>query len=368
MDVIVLGFLTAFFLVLFATPSLIKVAKMKQLVDEPTEDRKLHSKSVPTIGGIIIFAAVLFSWALWFPADDRNSTHYVNSPIILQEAFKHFHYIAASLLILFFVGVKDDIIGMEPRKKLMAHIVVGFILVIMADIRITHMNGVLGMEEIPDWASILLSVFVYTVIVNAFNLIDGVDGLAAGIGLVNCVAFGVWFYFAKNIPMACLAFILGGALLGFLVFNFSPAKLFMGDSGSLIIGVLISVLAISMIETKTSAMPEAMKTFPTPIMAAAILVYPLIDTLRIFIVRASRGQSPFSADKNHIHHRLLLLGLNHRGTVVTLYFYNLVVIGATFWAGLNFDVHAALLIAIGIAIVLISVPFLMKPKAPVVKK
>lgn len=360
MDVIILGFFTAFFVVVLATPSLIKVAKMKHLVDEPSEERKLHSKSVPTIGGIIIFAAVLFGWALWFPAEDWQ---YDWASINIEEAFKIFKYLGACLLILFFVGVKDDIIGTAPVKKLMAHMVVGFILVLMADVKITSLHGIFGFEEaIPDWAQVILSVFVYIVIVNAFNLIDGVDGLAAGIGFVCCILFGVWFQMAQNPPLSLLAFVLAGALLGFLVFNFSPAKIFMGDSGSLVIGVIISVLAIGLIEQDTSLMPEKLQTLPTPILAMCILVYPLIDTLRIFIVRTLKGQSPFSADKNHIHHRLIRIGLSHAQTVLVLYTYNLIVVAIAVWAGFNFTIHVALGISIFSAIALIQIPFLIKPK------
>ena len=361
MDVIILGFVTAFFVVLLATPSLIKVAKLKHLVDEPGEDRKLHQVSVPTIGGIIIFAAVLFSYALWFPAEDRNSPHYEESTIIIQTAFQQFKYLIASLIILFFVGVKDDIIGTAPVKKLMAHIIVGFVLVMMADIKITSMHGIFGLYDIPEWASVLLSVFVYIVIVNAFNLIDGVDGLASGIGLVNCIFFGVWFYMADNIPLALLAFVLGGSLFGFLIFNFSPAKIFMGDSGSLTIGVVISVLAISMIEQDTSHLPPMVREIPTPILAMSILVYPLIDTLRIFIVRAIKGQSPFSADKNHIHHRLIKVGLNHRKTVILLYTFNILIVAVASFVG-SYGPTIGLIVTMIVPIALIQIPFLVKDK------
>lgn len=361
---IILGFLTAFFVVLLATPSLIKVAKLKHLVDEPGEERKLHRRSIPTIGGIIIFAAIIFAYALWIPPENRPGSlgeeTYGGYEYIVQ-AFAEFKYIVASLIILFFVGVKDDIIGTSPVKKLIGHMIVAFILVMMADIRIMDMHGIFGVYELPEWASVLLSVFVYIVIVNAYNLIDGVDGLAAGIGFVNACVFGIWFFFAKDLALALLSFVLAGALLGFLVFNFSPAKIFMGDSGSLTIGLVISVLAIRLIEHDTANLPFELYRIPTPVFAMAVLVYPLIDTLRIFIYRAMKGLSPFSADKNHIHHRLIRLGMSHAQTVMTLYFFTLAVVVAPVLMGFSNPTYCFLATALT-AIILAGIPMVIKPK------
>lgn len=366
MDVVILGFVTSFFTVLLATPSLIKVAKMKHLVDEPGEARKLHNKSVPTIGGIIIFAAVVFAYALWIPADDRNNPHYIEDFVLIQDVFTQFKYVIACLIILFFVGVKDDIIGTAPVKKLLAHIIVGFVLVMMADIKITGLQGLFGVERIPEWAVVLLSVFVYIVIVNAFNLIDGVDGLAAGIGLVSCMSFGIWFFLADNIPVSLLAFTLGGALLGFLIFNFNPAKIFMGDSGSLTIGAIISVLAINMIEHEPVLMPGILENVSRPVMAMAIVVYPLIDTLRIFIYRALKGQSPFSADKNHIHHKLLKIGAGHKGAVIVLYLGSIATVCSVIvftWMG--FSDTVVLVLVFCFAIGLAQLPYFFKNKTKI---
>ncbi|NNK81088.1 MAG: undecaprenyl/decaprenyl-phosphate alpha-N-acetylglucosaminyl 1-phosphate transferase, partial [Flavobacteriales bacterium] len=299
MDIVILGFITAFFIVLLATPSLIKVAKLKRLVDEPSEERKLHISSIPTIGGIIIFAGFIFAYSLWFPSEDRN--YFYDPYNDLLSAFDQFKYMIASLLILFFIGVKDDIIGTAPLYKLMGHMLVAFILVLMADVRIESMHGIFGYDILPDWVSILLSVFTYIVIVNGFNLIDGVDGLAAGVGFIACSFFAVWFYMGGDIPLTLLASCMAGALFGFLIFNFHPARIFMGDSGSMLIGAVMSVLAIRMIEHDTSLLPELIRGIPTPVLAMTILSYPLVDTLRVFLLRAINGNSPFTADKNHIH-------------------------------------------------------------------
>ncbi|MBK9285719.1 MAG: undecaprenyl/decaprenyl-phosphate alpha-N-acetylglucosaminyl 1-phosphate transferase [Sphingobacteriaceae bacterium] len=323
MSVLILAFFTAFIVVLYSTPALIKVAVLKRLIDSPTEDRKIHKRSIPTIGGIIIFAGTLFAYTLWYSVEDLQ--HYDK---ILQSV-KEFKLVIATSIILFFVGVKDDIIGTAPVKKLFAHIVVALILVLMGDIRITSLHGIFGVYNIPIWGSVFLSIFTYVVVVNAFNLIDGVDGLAAGVGLLSSVAFGIWFIFAKEFPYAALSFSLAGALFGFLIFNFSPAKIFMGDSGSLVIGMFICVLAIRLIEYPTSALDNFWVHVSKPVYAVAALIYPLLDTLRVFIIRALKGASPFQADRNHLHHKLIDCKYGHAKSVIIIYLFTIFTIGAS---------------------------------------
>lgn len=323
MVVLILVFITAFAVVLYSTPALIKVAVLKRLIDMPSEDRKVHKRAVPTIGGIIIYAATLFSFSLWFNIDDLHD--YTE----IYESVKEFKILVATSLVLFFVGVKDDIIGTSPVKKLFANILVGLILVLMGDIRITGLHGVFGVEEIPHWGSVFLSLFTYIVVVNAMNLIDGVDGLAAGVGFIASTVFGTWFVFANEYTLASLSFSLSGALLGFLIFNFSPARIFMGDSGSLIIGMFICVLSIRLIEYPLSSLNSFWVHVSKPIVVIAALCYPLTDTLRIFIIRAAKGQSPFAADRNHLHHRLLDCGYSHVKTVIIIYLFSVVTVGVS---------------------------------------
>ena len=358
--ILFLGFITSFLVVLLATPSLIKVAKLKHLVDEPGEDRKLHNRSVPTIGGIIIFGAIVFSYSLWFPEEYNH----------IDNMLSNFKHLIAILILLFFVGVKDDIIGTAPLKKLGAHIIVGFIMVIMADIRIDSMHGIFGVRSLEIWQSYLLSLFVYVVIVNAFNLIDGIDGLAGGIGVIISGFFGLVFLFWGDIPLALLAFVLCGALVGFLVFNFSPARLFMGDSGSLVVGAIICVLSISVINLpelingktiSSVGVPDWLASVNKPVLVMSILVYPLIDTIRVFTIRAIKGTSPFSADRNHIHHRLISLGLNHSKTVLTLYLYNIIVVVSIVLINPK-NPTVSLIVAFSIAFILMAIPFLIKVK------
>jgi len=324
MAVLILVFLTAFIVVLYSTPALIKVAVLKRLIDVPTEGRKIHKRSVPTIGGIIIFAGTLFAFSLWYSIEDMI---YYDK---IFQSVKEFKLIIACSLILFFVGVKDDIIGTAPVKKLFAHIVVALILVLMGDIKITSLHGVFGVYDIPNWGSVFLSIFTYVVVVNSFNLIDGVDGLAAGVGFLTCCTFGTWFIYANEFPYAALSFALGGSLGGFLIFNFSPAKIFMGDSGSLVIGMFISVLAFKLIEFPIQNIEGVWVQVSKPVFVISALIYPLLDTLRVFIMRAVKGQSPFTADRNHIHHMLLDCGFGHAKTVIIIYVFTILTIATSF--------------------------------------
>jgi UDP-N-acetylmuramyl pentapeptide phosphotransferase/UDP-N-acetylglucosamine-1-phosphate transferase len=228
---------------------------------------------------------------------------------------------------MFFVGIKDDIIGTAPAKKLLANLIVAFIMVIIAEVKITSLYGLFDIRELPEWASILLSVMTYIVIINAFNLIDGVDGLAGGVGFIASTAFGVWFLLAGCESYALVAFALSGALLGFLRYNFKPASIFMGDSGSLFIGLILSFLAIELIQFDASKLPSKIIGISKPIFAMTVLVYPLLDTFRIFIYRIANKKSPFTADSNHIHHRVLYWTKgSHSKTAVFIYLFNIIMI------------------------------------------
>ncbi|MEO8762052.1 MAG: MraY family glycosyltransferase [Bacteroidia bacterium] len=323
--ILALVFVTAFVVVLYATPSLIKVAILKRLFDEPG-NRKIHTRVVPTIGGIIIFAATLFSYSLWFELDFSKIRNMYDLSQVYQYV-REFKLIVATMLMLFFIGIKDDIIGTAPIKKLIAQMLTALILVLVGNIRITGLHGILEVNEIPYWASVFLSLFTFIVVINAFNLIDGVDGLAAGVGFIGCMAFGTWFVCANDVILASLAFALGGSLLGFLVFNFSPAKIFMGDSGSLTIGLIICVLGIKLIEYPVDKLDGILPYLSKPVFVIAVLIYPLADTLRVFTMRAIAGVSPFSADRNHLHHRFIDIGFGHRKTVISVYIFNIVAIG-----------------------------------------
>ena len=231
----------AFLVVLFGMPSLIMVAKRKHLVDEPSESRKLHHRSVPTVGGVMLFAATLCSTLVSFAFSDAFG----------WTSVRWLGVLGASVPI-FFMGLKDDIMGMGAGKKLMVHLAVGSFLVWGLGLKIDHFDGLFGLYQLPSLVSAVFSLFVYVVIVNAINLIDGVDGLAGGYGLVAMSAFGMWAYWTGDMMTAYVGAALAGGLAGFLVFNLHPAKIFMGDSGSLLVGLMAYVMAVNVVQTPMS--------------------------------------------------------------------------------------------------------------------
>lgn len=289
----------AFVISFIAIPTIIRVADEKGLFDVP-DARKLHTRPIASLGGVGIFIGFLLSMLL------SISLH--QNP--------EFQYFYAALLLMFFLGIKDDILILSASKKFLGQLVAAAIVIHMAGIRIDSMHGFLGIHQLPDILSYPLSYMTVIVIVNAFNLIDGVDGLAGSLGILTTAVFGAYFTMAHMPSYALLSFSLTGALSAFLVYNYHPAKIFMGDSGSLLLGLVNSILVIKFINVADSVDG----TFPITSSVAigfSILLVPLLDTLRVFGVRISKGRSPFSPDRNHIHHLLLDRGLNHRQVTIT---------------------------------------------------
>jgi UDP-GlcNAc:undecaprenyl-phosphate GlcNAc-1-phosphate transferase len=306
MQNLILAFITALLIVIFGIPSIITVAKLKGLYDKPNE-RKLHTAKIPRLGGLAIVAGFSIAASMW---------------LVDSATIGKIQYLLAALVILFFSGLKDDIIIISPVKKLMSQIVAAGIIVLGQKIQITDFQGLLGINEIPLFIAIPFSMFTIIVITNSFNLIDGIDGLAGGIGFIASITFGLWFSFIDEIAWAVIAFALSGALLGFLIFNFNPARIFMGDAGSLTVGFMLSILVIKFIEFNNAAAGTFYKISAAPAIAIAILIVPLFDTLRVFAIRVYKKQSPFKADQNHLHHLLIKTGLGHKEVCLALFLTN----------------------------------------------
>ena len=313
MEKIIVGGLLAFLITLIVIPAIITVAKVKKLYDVPDDERKVHKEPIPSLGGLGMFIGLIFSILL---------------TINFSAEAPEFQYYIAALLLIFFLGIKDDIIIISPIKKFIGQLIAAAILVYKAKLVITNMGGFLGVYEINTACSYLLTVFALVVIINAFNLIDGVDGLAGSLGLISSLVFGIFFFINHNIPYAVLAFTFAGSLVAFLVYNFHPAKIFMGDTGSLMVGLVNSILVIKFIETGShySFHPVA----ASPAIGFGVLLLPLMDTLRVFAVRIMHRRSPFRPDRNHIHHLLLNRGFNHRGVTFTCMIAAIVITGVTF--------------------------------------
>jgi UDP-N-acetylmuramyl pentapeptide phosphotransferase/UDP-N-acetylglucosamine-1-phosphate transferase len=238
-------------------------------------------------------------------------------------------YIVAAIIILFFIGVKDDILIISASKKFIGQLLAATIVIKFADINITDMYGFLGIHELSPTISFLLSLFTIVVITNSFNLIDGVDGLAGSLSLLSSLIFGLYFWQTGQNLFAIMAFSLTGSLIAFLIFNFSPARIFMGDTGSLLIGLLNAIFVIKFISI--AADPQsALPLDSAPAIGFAILIVPLFDTLRVFTLRILKRRSPFSPDKNHIHHFLLDIGFSHRSIVFLCVGANIFFIGIAY--------------------------------------
>lgn len=285
----------SFLISIFAVPAVIRVADEKGLFDVP-DSRKLHTRAIASLGGVGVFIGFFLSALLSISVKD--------SP--------EFQYFFAASLLTFFLGIKDDILILSASKKFLGQLAAAAIVIHLGGLHIDSMHGFMGIYDLPGAVSYPLSYITIIVIVNAFNLIDGVDGLAGSLGILTTAVFGAYFMAAGPAfaAYAMLAFAMTGALCAFLVFNYHPAKIFMGDSGSLLLGLVNAILVIKFI-----AVADAVNgSFPITSSVAvgfSVLLIPLLDTLRVFSVRIAKGRSPFSADRNHIHHLLLDRGLNH---------------------------------------------------------
>ena len=276
---ILLGFLMAFGITWVTIPSVVNISRLKDLCSKPN-GRTSHTNYIPSLGGIAVFIGLVLSTVIF-------------AGIYFKFELK---YIFAGLLIVFFVGIKDDIMIIDPVKKLAGQI----------------------------FAIVLIAVFVFIVIINGLNLIDGIDGLASGIGILTSTVFGIWFWMTGNIGYAIFSFSFVGTLAAFFRFNvFSKTnKIFLGDTGSLLTGFVVGVLACRFLQLELVAQGTTF-IISAPTVVCGILIVPLFDSLRVFILRIKQGKSPFKADRQHIHHRLLQLGCSHLQATLILISVNL---------------------------------------------
>lgn len=294
----ILSFFIACFLSIVSIPVIINLSNLLNLNAKPGF-RSSHEGATPTLGGIAIFASTIIAFFLWPHADETNPSNIVGLSVV-------------GLTILFFLGLKDDILALDPAKKLVIQICASLTLVVLGNFKIEYLYGIFGWYFIPDIVSIPLTIFVFIALINAINLIDGIDGLAGGIALIAGLILGTWFMMGSHYVFACLAYSMSGALLGFLRFNFSKtSKIFMGDTGSLVVGFLLSMFSVEFLRINVANRHEPDALSNAPIILLLILIVPIFDTLRVFIVRLAKGKSPFLADRNHMHHILLDNGLTH---------------------------------------------------------
>lgn len=330
---------TAFVIGFFFLPVLIKILKKTNFMDAPG-GRKIHKGFIPSMGGIGFVTSILLSSAIWFTFEDVVQTR----------------YFLGAFGLMFFVGLRDDLVDLTAWQKLGGQLVAAYMVVVVADIRLTGLYGFLGIWDLPVLLSYAFTMFIILALTNSFNLIDGLDGLAGSLAIISFSFLGYWFMTADLLPYALFSFASVGGVLAFLVFNWHPAKIFMGDTGSLSLGFALSTLTILFIDSNATLTHSDGILFMAPLATGmAILIIPIYDTLRVFVRRIRRGKSPMEADKSHIHHFLMRMGMRHDQVALTLagvkvVFLAVAILGASFSDFVMIPVIAAMALALGLGL------------------
>lgn len=284
-------FVTAFVITLITIPPIILLIRKYKLYDVP-DHRKEHAMPVPTMGGIAIMAGMMAALLFWFPFSN-------------ELALIYFFF---SIAVLFVLGIMDDLRDLSARYKFIIEIGLAT-LIALSGIRITSFEGLFGITDLSTSAQYTVTIVAIVGITNAFNLIDGIDGLAGGLGFMSLMILGLFLTILQDANTALVAFALAGALLAFLYYNFNPARIFMGDTGSLVLGFVIAVLCIRLLEVNFASVNPLLNH--APVFITGIVMIPVFDTVRVFSIRIWNGKSPFVADRIHIHHILTNAGFSH---------------------------------------------------------
>lgn len=278
---------------------LIKLLMQLNLFDSPGH-HKIHANYKPSLGGVAILLGPIVSLMLGLPFHDWVSLK--------------FFFI--SLLLMFFIGLRDDILALSPRQKLYSQFLPVIVLVVLNQTTLNSTYGLIDLPAMPAIVIWILSIFTLIILTNAYNLIDGLDGLAGTIGALTLTALGIWFYVVGNYAVSLVSLTFAGALVAFLFFNWQPSKIFMGDTGALMIGFLLSYLTVLFINENYQLPGQNEFKFKASVATAiCVVIVPVFDTLRVIIVRLRHGESPFHADRNHLHHQFLNLGFTHAQSV-----------------------------------------------------
>jgi len=307
-----MGFVFSLVLTLLMLPPLIRLAKVRGLF-VPTNYRKVHKDQVSALGGLAIFSSVLISFLLFVDA--------VNFPDV--------RYVTATALLMFFVGLRDDFHPVSVRMKLFSQLLAVVVLVFFADIRIDFLShtfdGNIGV--ILDSA---LSIFLMLWVINSFNFIDGIDLLASLYAFIVFALLGIWFFITDQFDYSLLLLSLSGAFLAFMIFNYSPSKIFMGDTGTLSVGLLLAITLLKFDDVNTLIAGSPYQFYSAPGIAFGFISIPFIDSARVAFVRISRGVSPFKADKNHIHHLFLRLGWSQNKVAISIGLFLIMIIAINY--------------------------------------
>jgi UDP-N-acetylmuramyl pentapeptide phosphotransferase/UDP-N-acetylglucosamine-1-phosphate transferase len=294
---------SAFTITFLFLPVLIKLLTQWRVYDSPGK-HKIHMQFTPSMGGICILLGAAFAQIIGMPLAEWGN-------------FKYF-YICIALM--FITGLRDDILTLNPRQKLIGQLLPVIILVVFGDTVLWSFYGIGGSAiTFPELAGWTISIFTIVILTNAYNLIDGLDGLAGTVGLISLLCFGTWFYLMSEPRLTLISFSFAGAVAAFLYYNWEPSRIFMGDTGALVLGVLLSFLTIQFINANFALPAGHPFKFSASIgTALMIMIIPVFDTLRVIVLRLRKFQSPFKADKNHLHHQFLKMGFSHSKSVIII--------------------------------------------------
>ncbi|MDR0231760.1 MAG: undecaprenyl/decaprenyl-phosphate alpha-N-acetylglucosaminyl 1-phosphate transferase [Dysgonamonadaceae bacterium] len=313
-ETMLLAFVASVIIAVFSTDHVIGFSNRQKMVDAANEERKIHKKAVPNLGGVCVFMASMFTYFAFSGYSDALRPDKLFSISIL----------------LFFIGVKDDMEPVAPWRRLAYEFLCAFFIIYITDIRITNLYGIFFINVLPYWTSFALTSVFIVACINAYNMIDGIDGLLGSLSLLGAITFGVMFYESGEWLWALLCVSISGALVGFLIFNWQSAKIFMGNGGSMFMGTIFACISLRVMQLETITGSFFAVSMPVTI-ALGVIAVPIFDMLSVFVIRIFHKQSPFKADRRHTHHKLLDLGLQHWQAVLVLVFTNILIIGFAYW-------------------------------------
>lgn len=331
----ILLFLTAMLFSSMAYPLVLNFAKRHNIVDNPNA-RKLQRVPVPVLGGVVVYTGVAAGMAVLF--------------LFMKEPVLIWGFLAMTVLML--IGIWDDRKDLSASLRFLVEIGILLFFILMTDVYIDNFHGLFGIYDLPTWFGISFSVFCGVGIINAVNMIDGVDGYSSGYGMMACLLFALTFHSVWSMTMVGMAVIVSGALFPFFMHNVFGvrSKMFIGDGGTLMLGMLMVVFTFYALSSKTHCGQLEEVNLSLPALCLAVLCIPVFDTLRVMFMRILRGKSPFRPDKTHLHHLFIDMGFSHLGAALSILMVNLAVVAlwlVSWMLGASIDVQVYLVCGLG---------------------
>ena len=313
---IIIPFFIALLLVGWIHPRLVKIALLKNIVDNP-DARKLQRTPVPVLGGVAVFFGVVIAIGCMSSVVDCSGL-----PVVIM-----------AMMAMLYTGTMDDILSLSPGLRFVIEIVVVLLLIFVGGYCIDDFHGLWNIGRFSYWCAVPLTVVAAVGIINAINLVDGVNGLSSGYCIMACLIFGTLFFLAGEAPMTILAAVSVGALIPFFLHNVfgKTSKMFIGDGGTLVLGVVMSVFVIEILQNGSRAAAYVDPNVGLVPFTLAVLSVPVFDTLRVMSTRILKGTSPFRPDKTHLHHMFIDLGCSHVATTLAILGVNMFVV-LCWWA------------------------------------